>query len=155
MVRELRTRCLPYLERTAVESRRTRAMGQLRDEPMELGERCRARLDGMIENAPVVRALEEIQRSSEQLEQRRGQLQAQWDGACRSFSWWNKMKYGPRPDFSAMSAVLTEAREQLERRHGADLAKLEVFVDRAKRSVTLRLEAARASAESFIIRART
>lgn len=95
-------------------------------------QKATARIDPFLRaeknNLPIFKARAEIKASAEFLGKRREELQQQWDEAYKQFSWWNKLKYGDRPDFSEIDKMLTDLRvmsRKLERKHGQDFVAIE------------------------------
>lgn len=144
---------LPRLNSCIAKLRKSQIRAQLESELLFFQKNCDEKIAAIREGIPLIKARRNIEATFAFLGKRREEITDQWHQAYETFSWWNKLKYGPNPDLCEMDKVIKDL--ELTRRlllitHKEDFERLNAHFAELKQRAELRVAESWAAADKFI-----
>lgn len=149
LLRDLR----PRLDRHLDEVTRKSLQLELSCEVESARRQAAERIDQAKNRAPILTARNTLDETLTRLKAKRQRIVDKWAKAYETFSWWNKLKYGPDPDLREMDNTikpLEDMQRRLLARHKDDFAKLDAHFAELKSRAEARIAESQQKIAFFI-----
>ncbi|MDA9064387.1 hypothetical protein N9K37_03460 [Pseudomonadales bacterium] len=144
---------LPILHRRMTILHRQSLLAALDTEHAALELSSKSQMYDRYQQVPLIKTRNQISTSLAFLERRRKEMTAQWEAAYKTFSWWNKLKYGGGPDFTEIDKAikgLSGLQRRLVNTDAEDFERLEEHFRKLEQRALSRLAEAKTKAAIHI-----